>query len=90
MELKTPDHFRIDSRFMNRLMGEFSPRESNIMFSKTGDFLGVMVNKEYAVHVDNFVPSETIVLAEADTYKQFQKGYTRMINQTRKLPSGVR
>jgi hypothetical protein len=90
LELKTPDHFRIDSRFMNRLMGEFSPTKSNIMFSKTGDFLGIMVNKEFAAHIDNFVAAETVTLGEADTYLQFQKGYTRIINQVRRLPSGAR
>jgi hypothetical protein len=90
LELKTPDHFRIDSRFMNRLMGELSPKQANIMFSKTGNFLGVMVNKEYAVHIDNFVPAKTVTLGGVDTYKQFQEAYTRMINQTRRLPSGVR
>ncbi|MCZ6672721.1 MAG: hypothetical protein O7C75_07255 [Verrucomicrobia bacterium] len=90
LELKTPKHFRIDSRFMNRLMGEFSPRESNIMFSKTGDFLGVMINKEYAARIDNFVSAETVTLGETDTLQQLQKGYTRMINQVRRLPSGVR
>lgn len=90
LEPKTPDHFRIDSRFMNRLMGEFSPKESNIMFSKTGDFLGVMVNKEYAAHLDNFVSAATVTVGESDTLQQLQQGYTRMINQTRRLPSAVR
>ena len=90
LEPKTPKHFRFDSRFMNRLMGEFKPRESSIMFSKSGDFLGVLVNPEYAAHIDNFVASETVTLGRADTYKQFQNGYTKMINQTRRFSSGVR
>ena len=90
LDLNAPNHFRIDSRLINRLMGEFSARESNIMFSKAGDFLGVMVNKEYSVHIDNFVATRTVTLGETDTYKQFQDGYTRMINQVRRLPSDAR
>ncbi len=90
LDTNTPEHFRIDSRFMNRLMGEFKPRESSVMFSKSGDFLGVMVNKEYSAHIDNFVATETVTLGRADTYKQFQNSYTKMINQTRRFPSGVR
>lgn len=90
VEINTPDHFRIDSRFLNRLMGEFSPKESDIMFSKTGDFLGVLVNKEYAVHIDNFVPAETVTLGQTDTIQQLQTGYTRMVNQIRRLPSDIR
>ena len=60
------------------------------MFSKSGDFLGVMVNKEYSAHIDNFVATETVTLGLADTYKQLQDSYTKMINQTRRFPSGVR
>jgi hypothetical protein len=90
LEPKTPDHFRIDSRLMNRLMGEFSPRKSSVMFSKSGDFLGVLVNKEYAVHVDNFLPGETVTVGQPTTVRQLQEGYTRMINQIRRLPSDVR
>lgn len=87
---KTPDHFRIDSRFINRLMGEFAPRESSVMFSKSGEFLGVMVNKEYAAHIDNFVAARTVTLAQRDTVKQFQDAYTLMINRVRRLPSDAR
>ncbi|MCB1124000.1 MAG: hypothetical protein KJT03_20775, partial [Verrucomicrobiae bacterium] len=90
LEPKTPNHFRIDSRFMNRLMGEFSPRESSVMFSKSGDFLGILVNKEYAAHVDNFVSAQTVTLGRSDSYKQLQEAYTRMINQTKRFPSDVR
>ena len=45
LDIEARDYFRIDSRLMNRLMGEFSPRKSNIMFSQAGDLLGVMVNR---------------------------------------------
>lgn len=90
LDTNTPGHFRIDSRLINRLMGEFSPRKSNVMFSKSGDFLGVLVNKDYAAHVDNFVPAETVTVGQPTTLKQLQQGYTRMINQVRRLPSDVR
>jgi hypothetical protein len=90
LEPKTPNHFRIDSRFMNRLMGEFSPRESSVMFGKSGDFLGVLVNKEFAAHVDNFLPTKTVTLGRADSLKQLQDAYTRMINQTARFPTDVR
>ena len=42
------------------------------------------------VTVDNFVATETVTLGQADTYKQFQNGYTKMVNQTRRFPSSVR
>ncbi|MBH53423.1 MAG: hypothetical protein CMI18_03640 [Opitutaceae bacterium] len=87
---RTPDYFRIDSRFMNRLMGDFAPRESSVMFSKSGEFLGVMVNKEYAALIDNFVSARTVTLGRSDTLKQFQDAYTLMVNRVRRLPSDAR
>ena len=90
LDIEAKHHFRIDSRLMNRLMGEFSPRKSNIMFSQAGDLLGVMVNREYAAHVDNFLPGISVTAGQGETtLEELQKAYTRMINQVRRFPDDL-
>ncbi len=91
LDIEARDYFRVDSRLMNRLMGEFSPSNSNIMFSQAGDLLGVMVNRKYAAHVDNFLPGVSVTSGRGETTLiELQQAYTRMINQVRRLPEDLR
>ncbi len=91
LDIEARDYFRVDSRLMNRLMGEFSPRNSNIMFSQAGDLIGVMVNRKYAAHVDNFLPGVSVTAGRGETtLKELQQAYVRMINQVRRLPEDLR
>lgn len=53
-------YVRMDNRFFRRLFGDFSPSRGDLVLSKTGELLGIMVNDEYCAVVDNFLPSQTI------------------------------
>ena len=91
LDFEARDYFRVDSRLMNRLMGEYSPRKSNVMFSQAGDLLGVMVNRKYAAQVDNFLPGVSVTSGRGEaTLQDLQQAYTRMINQVRRLPEDLR
>lgn len=46
---RRPEYLDMDSSIFNDLFGEFSPREGDLVFSQTGDLIGVMVNGEFAV-----------------------------------------
>ncbi|MBC9889224.1 MAG: hypothetical protein F7B06_05095 [Opitutae bacterium] len=91
LDIEARDNIRVDSRLMNRLMGEYSPRKSNVMFSQAGDLLGVMVNRKYAAQVDNFLPGVSVTSGRGEaTLQDLQQAYTRMINQVRRLPEDLR
>jgi hypothetical protein len=47
LDARTPDFVRMKNRIMSRVFGEFSPSTGDLVLSKTGEFLGIMVNSDY-------------------------------------------
>ena len=81
-----PSYVRMDNRLVRRLFGDFAPSRGDLVLSKTGDLLGIMVNAEYCALVNNFLPSQVIQtgsdLASRPTGKQFDD----LTNRLMKLP----
>ncbi len=81
-----PSYVRMDNRLVRRLFGDFAPSRGDLVLSKTGELLGIMVNSEYCALVTNFLPSQVIKtgddLASRPTSKQFNDLSLRL----RKLP----
>lgn len=51
----TPGYVKMRNRILSRvLQGEFSPSTGDIVLSKTGEFLGVMVNSDYCAVLQTF------------------------------------
>lgn len=55
-----PGFVRVDNRLFRRIFGDFAPKRGDLVFSKTGEFLGLMVNNDYCAVVKNFTPFKTI------------------------------
>ncbi len=49
-----PQYVKMRTKFLSRLFGEFSPSTGDLVFSKTGELLGVMVNRRYCVVLNDF------------------------------------
>ncbi|PTX92506.1 hypothetical protein [Opitutus sp. ER46] len=77
---------RVDNRFFKRLFGDFAPKRGDLVFSKTGEFLGVMVNNDYCALVKDFTPFRTIT--PGDDIKAQATGATldAIGNRVRGLP----
>ena len=54
-----PGYVKVDNRFFKRLFGDFAPSRGDLVFSQSGELLGVMVNSNYCVLVKDFAASET-------------------------------
>ena len=62
-----PEHrgyVRVDNRIFKRLFGEFAPSRGDLVFSKTGELLGIMVNNDYCVLLGNFAPTAVVFTGE--------------------------
>lgn len=59
-----PGYVRMDNRLVRRLFGDFSPSRGDLVLSKTGELLGIMVNSEYCALVNNFLASQVIVTGD--------------------------
>ena len=52
----------MQSRIFSSIFGEFSPSKGDLVLSKTGELLGVMVNRRYCVLIDNLLIEQRLEL----------------------------
>ena len=60
LDAQTPQYVRMDNRLIKHLVGDFTSSAGDLVFSKTGELLGIMVNSDYCAVIDNFVSATTI------------------------------
>lgn len=54
IDLATPQYVKMDRNFLKGIFGKFNPSRGDLVFSKTGELLGVMANSTYCVMIGNF------------------------------------
>ena len=67
LDASQPSYVRVDNRFFKRLFGDFAPSRGDLVLSKTGELLGIMVNSDYCAVVNNFLPNKTITLGDVSS-----------------------
>ena len=85
LDVKTPDYVKLDRSFVKGLFGKFNPSRGDLVFSRTGELLGIMANNTYCMVFHKFDPTSSIALGEdmhkqylADTLSRFYVAVTRM------------
>jgi len=53
-------YVKLDNRIVARLFGEISPKRGDLVFSKTGELIGMMVNSEYCAVLGDFTAATTL------------------------------
>ncbi len=74
-------YVKLDNRIVTRLFGEFAPKRGDLVFSKTGDLIGLMVNNEYCAVLGNFTPAYTLRTGDNPSPKTstiLSEAYTRL------------
>jgi hypothetical protein len=59
IDTTTPDYVRLDRSFVRGLFGKFNPSRGDLVFSKTGQLLGIMANDTYCLKIQFFEPTAT-------------------------------
>jgi hypothetical protein len=67
-----PGYIKVDNRVVTRLFGDFAPKSGDLMFSKQGDLIGIMVNNDYCAVLADFRASQ--VLKTGDDVSQGHTG----------------
>ena len=75
----TPGYVRMQSKIFNRLFGDFSPTSGDLVFSKTGELLGLMVDKLYCALIGNLDVDEELALGRSFPKEE----YDRVMNSLR-------
>jgi hypothetical protein len=89
MDLSTPNYVKLDNSFIKGLFGKFNPSRGDLVFSKTGELLGIMANGTYCLVARNFEPGATIRFGNdirAEHTGQILSGlYAQVFNMPQKL-----
>jgi X-X-X-Leu-X-X-Gly heptad repeat protein len=87
LDAQTPQYVRMDNRLIKHLTGDFTPSSGDLVFSKTGELIGIMVTSDYCAVIDNFLPAKTIKTG-ASTLDQHTSGILAYLNaRLQRLPS---
>jgi X-X-X-Leu-X-X-Gly heptad repeat protein len=79
LDAQTPQYVRMDNRLIKHLTGDFTPSSGDLVFSKTGELIGIMVTSDYCAVIDNFLPAKTIKTG-ASTLDQHTSGILANLN----------
>src|SRR4030095_9028199 len=60
LDATEPGFVRVDNRFFKRMFGDFSPKRGDLVFAKTGEMLGIMVNNDFCAVLKNFAVFKSI------------------------------
>lgn len=60
LDAQTPGYVKMQSSIFNALFGRFAPSAGDLVFSKTGELLGIMVTSDYCALVDHFAISKEL------------------------------
>ncbi|ACB73386.1 hypothetical protein [Opitutus terrae] len=64
LDASQPGYVRVDNRFFRRIFGDFAPSRGDLVLSKTGEILGIMVNSDYCAVVNNFLAARRLTTGD--------------------------
>ncbi len=79
IDASSSSYVKLDNRITTRLFGEIAPKRGDLVFSKTGDLIGIMVNSDYCAVLGNFAaafmlktgetpdPKTSVILGDVQT-----------------------
>jgi hypothetical protein len=60
LDPRNSGYVKMDRSFLGKLTGKFNPSAGDLVFSKSGDLIGMMVNKHYCALLTSFAPTASI------------------------------
>jgi hypothetical protein len=60
IDLNTPQYVRLDRNLLKGLFGKFNPSRGDVVLSRTGELLGIMVNSSYCLVITDFAAAATL------------------------------
>jgi hypothetical protein len=87
IDLTTPLYVKMDRNSLKGLFGKFNPSRGDLVFSRTGELLGVMANDTYCMMIKSFNPTATFQFAQDVRSQQPGETLGRLYTLIAKLPS---
>lgn len=87
IDVTTPDYLKLDRNVLKGLFGKFNPSRGDLVFSRTGQLLGIMANSTYCMMIKNFDPAASFQFGQ-DIRQQHTGGtLAALYAQVAQLPS---
>ncbi len=64
IDLDAPHYVKLDRSLLRGLFGKFNPSRGDLVFSRTGELLGIMVNNTYCLTINNFASTVSVPFDE--------------------------
>jgi hypothetical protein len=87
---RNPGYVKVDNRLVRRLFGDFSPSRGDLVLSKTGELLGIMVSSDTCALVTNFLPQRSLALGEDLKATPTSATLEAVARRYQALPSGLK
>jgi hypothetical protein len=87
IDLTTPLYVKMDRNSIKGLFGKFNPSRGDLVFSRTGELLGVMANSTYCMMIKNFNATATFQFAPDVRSQETGATLARLYSLITGLPS---
>lgn len=64
IDMSTPNYLKLDRNLIKGLFGKFNPSRGDLVLSRTGELLGIMVNNIYCLSIHDFSTTASIPFDE--------------------------
>jgi len=86
IDLTTPNYVKLDRSVLRGLFGKFNPTRGDLVFSRTGELLGVMANDTYCLMIRKFDSAATVRLGQDVRAQHTGSVLAQLNSQVNQLP----
>jgi hypothetical protein len=90
LDALNPNYLKMDRARLGKLVGKFNPSRGDLVFAKSGEIIGLMVNKEYCALLSSFVPQATIPTGTNLNNEAIGLRLSKMQGQLSELPDSLK
>lgn len=90
LDARTPGYVKMSSKIVSRMFGEFSPSKGDLVLSKTGELLGVMVDRNYCALVSELLVSDSVPIGASFSRNRLERAVDTLKDRYSDLPRSVR
>ncbi len=87
IDTATQNYVKVDRNLLKGLFGKFNPSRGDLVFTKTGELLGIMVNGEYCAVLNKVMPTRTIQLGNDVTGQQTGQMLSQLYDRIFQMPT---
>jgi len=77
---------KLDRNLLKGLFGKFNPNRGDLVLTRTGDLLGIMVNGEYCAVLNKVTPTRTIQLGNEVVTQQTAQMLSQLYDRVFQMP----